>query len=530
MSKTKKFSDYIPSPETIGQGYLKFTNVHAPLKLDVKKWSDNDKKQVADIMKNEKFEFKTLEDINNMSGFEEWEDMSAADVVNAKTNETLFQLYSYNIGAAVMYVNNTTEEFGAGAEGFGFTKKWGKEEALLAYKLLSDLDNAEKKCEPRLHDSLSISFRDFEEEVEKKCGHKIEDHPGYSEFAQTRRIEIVPEKKDGDVVVDLSKKTLSEFPAGLFDHPEVTVLKIYSNNLSSVPSEIAKLVNLRVLDLSANKLKTLPKEIGRLVKLEELILGGNPVEEFPPEVSGMTGLWLLELRNCGVSKVPKGIGNFPELRDLNLYQNKISELDDELFRLVKLEKLNLNENKLNCIPAGIKALTCLQELFMSENQFSTLPEEMGCLVNLKQLIVCRSAELISLNKNIGDMAGLEELNVSECSLSELPASIGELKKLLRLYVEGNKLTAVPGEMGGLESLEELHLEKNKLSSLPVELKNISTLKNLFVSVNKLMSIPKEIVAMKNLVSIAYFANPMNIPEEFRSEGLNGLKKYYGVEV
>ena len=124
-------------------------------------------------------------------------------------------------------------------------------------------------------------------------------------------------------------------------------------------------------------------------------------------------------------------------------------------------------------------------------------------------------------RDIGNITSIESLNLSECSISELPESIGNLTNLKKLKIRNNKeLSVIPdwinkltslelldcagcnvkkiGDLNGCVKLTELVLDFNKnLNKLP-NLSNLSKLSRLTASSCNLKNIGNDILNCKEL--------------------------------
>jgi internalin A len=89
-------------------------------------------------------------------------------------------------------------------------------------------------------------------------------------------------------------------------------------------------------------------------------------------------------------------------------------------------------------------LTKLQNLNVSNNQLTNLPE------------------------SISQLTQLQNLNINDNQLSNLPESIGQLAKLQSLNVSNNELISLPESIKSLNFLEELYLHGNDALNLPLE--------------------------------------------------------------
>lgn len=70
--------------------------------------------------------------------------------------------------------------------------------------------------------------------------------------------------------------------------------------------------------------------------------------------------------------------------------------------------------------------------------------------------------------NPNSWSSLQDLNLSSCGLTALPAVVGQLGSVRMLRLNHNKLTSLPPEIGHLVDLEVLMVNHNQLSTLPGE--------------------------------------------------------------
>ena len=96
---------------------------------------------------------------------------------------------------------------------------------------------------------------------------------------------------------------------------------------------------------------------------------------------------------------------------------------------------------------------------------------------------------------------LEELDLSNHKLDNLPAEIGQLTSLRWLYLRDNRLTSLPAEIGQLTSLSNLDLKGNQLTSLPADIRQLTVLKVLSLTRNQLTRLPAEIGQLTSLIQL-----------------------------
>lgn len=74
--------------------------------------------------------------------------------------------------------------------------------------------------------------------------------------------------------------------------------------------------------------------------------------------------------------------------------------------------------------------------------------------------------LTHLSEQIGELDQLEELDLSDQSLTILPDAICELPNLKRLILRNNRLTTLPAAFGKLTTLQRLDLRGNPIQQWP----------------------------------------------------------------
>lgn len=128
-------------------------------------------------------------------------------------------------------------------------------------------------------------------------------------------------------------------------------------------------------------------------------------------------------------------------------------------------------------------------LELSNESISVVPASIGNLERLTELSLDVN-NLISIPAEIGDLVQLETLYLEFNQLGTIPASIGNLQHLRELYLDFNQLGTIPAEIGNLAQLETLFLNNNSLTSIPPEIGNLAQLISLSLSNNDLTSIPQ----------------------------------------
>jgi len=122
-------------------------------------------------------------------------------------------------------------------------------------------------------------------------------------------------------------------------------------------------------------------------------------------------------------------------------------------------------------------------------------------------------KLTELPESLGQLAKLQNLNLSLNQLTSLPEWLGQLTKLHSLRLSGNPLTALPEWLGQLTQLQSLELAATQLTALPESLEQLTQLQSLDISQNSLTVVPKWLRQLMQLQSLDFSGNPISeLPE------------------
>jgi Leucine-rich repeat (LRR) protein len=147
--------------------------------------------------------------------------------------------------------------------------------------------------------------------------------------------------------LNLSNKSMKEFPIGLSKFKNLQYLSLRNDHLKLIPEEIASLQKLKILDLGGNDFEILPIEFAKLKNLEELYLD--------------------EDKKLNLSKDFDILGKLPKLKILHLDNDNIQKLPINIQRLKHLEKLYLSNNLLHFVPKEVTGLKYLKYLDINHN-------------------------------------------------------------------------------------------------------------------------------------------------------------------
>jgi len=244
-------------------------------------------------------------------------------------------------------------------------------------------------------------------------------------------------------------------------------LKLYNNSLNEFPNIVLQLTNLEYLHLNYNKnIPSIPNEINKLSKLKELYVQGNKLTTLPATIGDLKDLYDLEAQENQITSVPKEIGNCTKLYRLFLDKNKLTEIPDMFANLPKLRGIRFENNDLKQLPPSMANLSSVSASFGNNinldlkqaceviaqikektNRISffeqkgkgvafTFPEELSKLNNVSDLDLRGvKINLQAEIPKIAKMESLQELSLTYCEITSLPANLDKLKKLKKIGLD-----------------------------------------------------------------------------------------------
>jgi len=198
--------------------------------------------------------------------------------------------------------------------------------------------------------------------------------------------------------LDLSNKSLSEFPKEILKYKNLKKLNLSNNSINSLPAEIANLKRLKVLDISNNNIAALGAKMFDLKDLEVLIVNGNKIRTLPKQIGNLAKLKNLSCSGNKLDNLPEQISSLKKLRFLNISNNPMVSFPDCILNLSRLETLSINKNKFNSIPKDkildclplLKRLYCfsptIDEAYDSDRGLKILQREKGNAMKMLKLV------------------------------------------------------------------------------------------------------------------------------------------------
>ncbi|EKX44364.1 hypothetical protein GUITHDRAFT_109814 [Guillardia theta CCMP2712] len=109
-----------------------------------------------------------------------------------------------------------------------------------------------------------------------------------------------------------------------------------------------------------------------------------------------------------------------------------------------------------------------------------------------------------------NFANVQEIDVSDNILEELPEGMRELSRLRVLIASNNRIRRIPDPVARLASITDMDFEANSLEEIPLAFAANQTLKRLNVQSNRITTIAKEILEATNIERLSTRGNPMEM--------------------
>jgi Leucine-rich repeat (LRR) protein len=153
------------------------------------------------------------------------------------------------------------------------------------------------------------------------------------------------------------------------------------------------------------------------------------------------------------------------------------------------------------------AVSGAAELNLSGCSLAEIPLKVFELTSL-QVLDLHDNQITTLPPGIGKLTSLQKLHLHNNRLTTLPPEIGRLALLRELKLYNNRLTTLPPEIGNLTSLQWLYLCNNQLTTLPSKIGNLTSLQQLRLDNNQLTTLPASLISLTSLRRLNLTNNPI----------------------
>ncbi|PRQ59959.1 putative winged helix-turn-helix DNA-binding domain, leucine-rich repeat domain, L [Rosa chinensis] len=245
----------------------------------------------------------------------------------------------------------------------------------------------------------------------------------------------------------LDGTAIKELPSSINNLTGIVTLDLKGcTELKTLPISIL-MSSLRIFNLDGcSNLEKFPEISGIMKELPELCLDGTAIKGLPSSIDQLEGLKHLSMRDCeSLEFLPDSICNLADLKHLDLTGCTELKTLPTSIHMRSLQTLNLdgcsNLEKFPEISGFMKELVVLG---LDETAIKGLPSSIDLLVGLKHLTMRNCKSLVSLPDSICNLADLTLLHLSGCSaLHNLPEKLGDLESLEDLDVDDSGVKQLP---------------------------------------------------------------------------------------
>lgn len=165
-----------------------------------------------------------------------------------------------------------------------------------------------------------------------------------------------------------------------------------------------------------------------------------------------------------VKKLKRAITGYEQEEEhvigLSFYGVDLERIPPEIFRLSHLKKLYLRKNNLTCIDKSVGFMNSIEELDISSNKIKEIPPSISLLENLR-ILKLRSNAIRTIPDSIEKLNLLKIIDLSNNQLTELPPFLSDNPDL-EVYAKGNLLL---GSLGGENTTKKKKMSMEKQTSL-----------------------------------------------------------------
>lgn len=263
---------------------------------------------------------------------------------------------------------------------------------------------------------------------------------------------------------------------------------------------------VKILYFNQLKLAHVPDVVYRFPNLTELDLSKNGIKTLPARLTAdLPKLEKLSLLHNSLTNDSVFFAPNKHLKALNMQGNGLTMLPASVRQNRRLESLWLGNNDLKTI--DFRGLRRLNDLNLYNVGLNEVPPSMTKLRQLRVLDLYYN-NITKLPKRLSRLRHLEQLAVSHNKLRELPEHLARLQKLQILFAHHNDIGTLPDRFERLRRLRLLDLGYNFFSTTPAVLDRIYPLEDLDLSGNNLQELSPGLARLPNLKKLYLRANPI----------------------
>ena len=157
---------------------------------------------------------------------------------------------------------------------------------------------------------------------------------------------------------------------------------------------------------------------------------------------------------------PAGLAKLTNLATLIVSGHSLASLP-EIVGDLPLKSMDVSRNKLIALPKDMPHRT-LENLDASDNDICDIKESLKECTNLVSLAVDANPRLSDLALPFTNLKRLVKLSASHCAIADLDDNLGALAKLETLTLSDNPLTALPPALANCKKLKDLKVDNTQI--------------------------------------------------------------------
>ncbi|KAK3416330.1 hypothetical protein EUGRSUZ_H01803 [Eucalyptus grandis] len=231
----------------------------------------------------------------------------------------------------------------------------------------------------------------------------------------------------------------------------------------------------------------------------------------PSVFTHMRRLKLLIILNAQISGGPICLPN-----DLRWLEWPGCPLSTPVYVPKKLVCFHVPNSQIKKFGGNLKDFRMLKDINFSQCNFLTRVPDLSWAPNLERLDLWSCKSLVEVDQSVGYLDKLEFLSLDGCSKLSIFPSILKTKSLRKLYLSGcSKLEKFSDILVKIEHLEELDLKETAIKELPASIDNLVSIRHIILwHCKNLIRLPSSIYKLQNLkhLGLNYCSNFTMFPK------------------